>query len=169
VPQIKTELTRDPGGELKSLQKTVGFSPQRLSDSATLWRQRAMADFAVGTRAWAAQEDGSTYELGTVAEVGAAGVTMDLPGGARTVARTALFHPEPSAAGSRGVDDNTSLTHLNEPNLLENLRARFSSDLIYVSTQHPPLTPGRLAHLTPPAPAAVRFRCRPTPAPSWSL
>ena len=32
-----------------------------------------------------------------------------------------------------GVADNTMLTHLNEPNLLDNLRIRFDQDSIYVS------------------------------------
>jgi hypothetical protein len=34
-----------------------------------------------------------------------------------------------------GLDDNTMLMHLSEPNLLENLRRRFQQDQIYVRTQ----------------------------------
>eukprot|EP01052_Picozoa_sp_SAG31_P019923 SAG31_NODE_1475_length_8204_cov_18.026280_3_plen_65_part_00 len=32
-----------------------------------------------------------------------------------------------------GVVDNTMLTHLNEANLLDNIRSRFDRDIIYVS------------------------------------
>ena len=46
---------------------------------------------------------------------------------------SALHMAEPDGKSPDGVADNTMLTHLNEPNLLDNLRLRFSQDAIYVS------------------------------------
>lgn len=77
------------------------------------------------------------YARGTVAEaqgppLPAEQVDVELTSGERVVvARSSLQHLEPSSAIGGGVDDNTMLTHLNEPNLLENLRARFADDIIY--------------------------------------
>ena len=54
-------------------------------------------------------------------------------GGERAMEAAEVHLAEPSGR-KEGVDDNTMLTHLNEPNLLENLRARFGKDLIYTYT-----------------------------------
>jgi myosin VI len=72
------------------------------------------------------------FQLGKLVDIGVDTLTVELFNGKTliTAPHTSVFPCEDDEL--RTVDDNCSLMYLNEPNLLNNIRLRYSKDIIYV-------------------------------------
>eukprot|EP00736_Rhodelphis_marinus_P009805 Rmarinus@m.18600 len=74
------------------------------------------------------------FAHGTVVSIESPNVVVKTKKGNITSDEQFVYPANPDS--KEGVADNTSLMHLYEPNILENLRSRFQSDLIYTYTAH---------------------------------
>jgi myosin VI len=82
---------------------------------------------------WITDPQNGGFRLGKLVDIGSDSLTVepfDSPGKTITAPHDSVFPCEEYE--TKDVDDNCALMYLNEANLLNNIRLRYSKDVIYV-------------------------------------